>query len=427
MRDGLLFPPSFFPVLFFPLSFSLSPLLQMSLQALRKVQRCCTWTLNASPVIMMSLILTWAFWAYFFRLCVDLIANENILQGVLYGFFFVPLFIMTVWCYYEVITTSPGTTLEVMKKQDALNDIEQGYQDSEYVQLLNHHHEGHHNGEAAVLPIQQDDHDDHNDTKSERIERQSALGTTIQPSSSSSSSSLPSSTRMLQSPITTTTTSSTSASPKSHHSITVKRDGGQRFCQKCQLPKYDRAHHCRSCNRCVLKMDHHCPWVNNCVGYGNYKPFFLFLVYGALFCLYTLGTTLPPTIDILQQPMGILNVDFNYIFLCFAAGVFGLFLVPFSLFHARQLCKNRTTIEFYEKANYRLGKRTNGGRYQSDIMRSKYFNPWDLGTRANVEQVMGANPWRWFIPVGQPLGNGCQYPLSTYAYNTLAIDEEDHH
>lgn len=37
--------------------------------------------------------------------------------------------------------------------------------------------------------------------------------------------------------------------------ITVKRDGARRFCNKCKIEKFDRTHHCRQCNRCVLKMD----------------------------------------------------------------------------------------------------------------------------------------------------------------------------
>jgi palmitoyltransferase len=37
-----------------------------------------------------------------------------------------------------------------------------------------------------------------------------------------------------------------------------------KFCQKCNIYKPFRAHHCSVCNRCVLKMDHHCPWINNC-------------------------------------------------------------------------------------------------------------------------------------------------------------------
>ncbi|XP_010018374.1 PREDICTED: palmitoyltransferase ZDHHC15-like, partial [Nestor notabilis] len=35
--------------------------------------------------------------------------------------------------------------------------------------------------------------------------------------------------------------------------------GGIRFCDRCQLIKPDRCHHCTVCAICVLKMDHHCP------------------------------------------------------------------------------------------------------------------------------------------------------------------------
>ncbi|EIE84060.1 hypothetical protein RO3G_08765 [Rhizopus delemar RA 99-880] len=93
--------------------------------------------------------------------------------------------------------------------------------------------------------------------------------------------------------------------------ITVKRDGARRYCQKCKLEKFDRTHHCRQCQKCVLKMD-------------------------------------------------------------------------------------QTTIEFYEKTNFMLGR--------NDVMRTKYFNPWDVGTRKNIEQVLGKNKWKMFIPVGKPLG-----------------------
>lgn len=50
--------------------------------------------------------------------------------------------------------------------------------------------------------------------------------------------------------------------------------------------KPDRAHHCYDCGSCRLRLDHHCRFINNCVALGNYRFFLLFLLYGALGCLW---------------------------------------------------------------------------------------------------------------------------------------------
>uniref|UniRef100_A0A8C5SR97 Palmitoyltransferase n=1 Tax=Laticauda laticaudata TaxID=8630 RepID=A0A8C5SR97_LATLA len=68
--------------------------------------------------------------------------------------------------------------------------------------------------------------------------------------------------------------------------------GAIRYCDRCQLIKPDRCHHCSVCDKCILKMDHHCPWVNNCVGFSNYKFFLLFLAYSLLYCLFIFATEL---------------------------------------------------------------------------------------------------------------------------------------
>lgn len=71
--------------------------------------------------------------------------------------------------------------------------------------------------------------------------------------------------------------------------LEVKRHtGAPRYCRLCDAYKPPRAHHCRSCGRCVLRMDHHCPWVANCVGHGNYGHFVRFLASVDVTCSFHL-------------------------------------------------------------------------------------------------------------------------------------------
>lgn len=73
--------------------------------------------------------------------------------------------------------------------------------------------------------------------------------------------------------------------------------GRPRYCRKCDAPKPDRTHHCRTCSVCVLKsellnlslssacvqnadrlVDHHCVWIGTCVGYRNCTFYFPLLL-----------------------------------------------------------------------------------------------------------------------------------------------------
>jgi ribosomal protein L40E len=57
-------------------------------------------------------------------------------------------------------------------------------------------------------------------------------------------------------------------------------------CNKCNLPKPRRAHHCRHCDRCYFRYDHHCPSTGNCIGLWNVKGFILVQFYGGLLMFF---------------------------------------------------------------------------------------------------------------------------------------------
>ncbi|SPN98971.1 related to zinc finger DHHC domain containing protein 2 [Cephalotrichum gorgonifer] len=137
-------------------------------------------------------------------------------------------------------------------------------------------------------------------------------------------------------------------------SFTVKSNGELRFCKKCQARKPDRAHHCSTCRRCVLKMDHHCPWLATCIGLRNHKAFLLFLIYTSLFCWYSFfvsGTWLWG--EIVNNTGYVDNLmPVNYALLCVIAGVIGVVISAFTIWHLILAWRGQTTIECLEKTRY---------------------------------------------------------------------------
>ncbi|EKG20483.1 Zinc finger DHHC-type palmitoyltransferase protein [Macrophomina phaseolina MS6] len=136
-------------------------------------------------------------------------------------------------------------------------------------------------------------------------------------------------------------------------SFTVKSNGGLRYCKKCQTKKPDRAHHCSTCKRCVLKMDHHCPWLATCVGLRNYKAFMLFLIYLSLFCWACFALSgawcwKEFTSDSYMDSL----TPVNYIVLAVISGIVGLVITGFTAWHIMLAARGLTTIESLEKTRY---------------------------------------------------------------------------
>ena len=145
-----------------------------------------------------------------------------------------------------------------------------------------------------------------------------------------------------------------SSASQNYTSFTVKADGRMRFCKKCQAAKPDRAHHCSTCGRCVLKMDHHCPWLATCVGLKNYKAFLLFLIYVSFFCWVCFAVSASWVwSNILSGRRYTRNVvPVNYVLLAVISGIFGLVLTGFTLWHIWLASNGMTTIEKLEKTRY---------------------------------------------------------------------------
>jgi hypothetical protein len=149
--------------------------------------------------------------------------------------------------------------------------------------------------------------------------------------------------------------------------VTVKSTGDMRFCKKCMANKPDRAHHCSTCRRCVLKMDHHCPWLATCVGLRNYKPFLLFLIYTSLLgltCFAISGGWLLEQINQGDQLSDESVMQVHFIVMSVVSGILGLVLSGFTIWHIYLSSRNRTTIESLEKTRYLSPLRAQVSRMQ---------------------------------------------------------------
>jgi len=194
------------------------------------------------------------------------------------------------------------------------------------------------------------------------------------------------------------------------NSIQKKRNGEKRFCTKCNKYKPLRAHHCKQCKRCILKMDHHCIWVNNCIGFRNHKFFILFIVYSSLAALYSLGLLIATIILSVVNPtisqVGFTGLELVVIIYGFLiAFPFSLTLTIFTRWHLYLISKNMTTIEY-----------SSTGLTQDEY--KKKGKPWrhiyDISIFENLKSVLGPNVFLWFIPIGNSLGDGLNFGISSY-------------
>lgn len=171
--------------------------------------------------------------------------------------------------------------------------------------------------------------------------------------------------------------------------------GWLRECKRCGNHKPIRAHHCSTCNRCIIKMDHHCPWVNNCVGIANQKYFVLFLLYMCSFASCSILLTAMKlwncfvVVDDKVCPNSEAGGPIAVLILCILA-VFAV-LITGSLIceQVTVVSTNQTQIDRYHGTNQRLAL--------TAVEEKRLF--WD-----SVSEVVGGDAWRdgfhitWLLP-----------------------------
>ena len=183
---------------------------------------------------------------------------------------------------------------------------------------------------------------------------------------------------------------------------------GFRTCEKCNLLKPDRAHHCSVCDACILKMDHHCPWVNNCVCFSNYKFFVLFLGYSLALCSWSALVSLPYFIEFWRMDLSSSYGKLHIIFLFFVSVMFAVSLASLFFYHLYLTMKNKSTLEAFRTPIFRYGPDKKA---------------YDLGKSQNFKQIFGDDPILWLLPVSTSKNCGVIFPTRIDRFVGKRVDK----
>jgi hypothetical protein len=236
------------------------------------------------------------------------------------------------------------------------------------------------------------------------------------------------------------------------------------FCKKCLLNRPFKAHHCSTCNTCVLKMDHHCPWIANCVGFQNQKFFYQFLFYAFLGDFFGAIGLFNKIMDksfylLLNKPEGRINFNNNIVFevlyllrhplfiilgfgLCFAMTICIGFLFFFQTYlilndsssidnkmenhqyshnqtkdkknHDNNEIENLLTEKLIKKnkSKENIEKKDKEKTNNKNWFRKNYERVFNERNYINFKNLMGDNFISWFIPIFEINENNDGYSYS---------------
>mmetsp|Transcript_9638 Transcript_9638/g.15248 ORF Transcript_9638/g.15248 Transcript_9638/m.15248 type:complete len:576 (-) Transcript_9638:199-1926(-) len=171
------------------------------------------------------------------------------------------------------------------------------------------------------------------------------------------------------------------------HALPVARGSPSQpetICGRCDAFKPTRAHHCRICGRCIVRMDHHCPWMNNCVGWANQKHFCLFLLYTCVASAYALALIAYTLIAGVELDDAGYVLIYAVVFLAFSAFLFTMSMI---LSQSHGILTGEGTVD-------RLQRRRKTKANLQPARRPGDFAPVPL------KDIFGKYVLLWLLPVG---------------------------
>ncbi|CAG8587344.1 2319_t:CDS:2, partial [Ambispora leptoticha] len=142
-------------------------------------------------------------------------------------------------------------------------------------------------------------------------------------------------------------------------------------------------------------------------------------VWTTIYSLLIMLATIPPTFEFTASSYeAILELDLNWSFLILVGAIFSLCLSGFAIYHTTLILSNQTTLESLQRQRYKI-------KENSEVTSSNYLNLFDVGKRANFQQVMGSTWYLWLIPIGNSYGDGYSWPLNPHQCITLCDSVED--